>query len=66
LEKGEIMQYIKANFDVYKRPREVEIVKALPKNTMQKVLKRELLKKELEKRVRAAGLAPEKPAPHAR
>ncbi|OGR68167.1 MAG: hypothetical protein A2081_02415 [Elusimicrobia bacterium GWC2_61_19] len=58
LEKAEIMHFIKANFDAYKRPREVEIVSALPKNTMQKVLKRELLKKELEKRLKAAGAAP--------
>ncbi len=64
LEKTEIMQYIKANFDVYKRPREVEIVSALPKNTLQKVLKRELLKRELEKRIKAGEAAP-KPAPAA-
>jgi len=50
LDKSEIASFIKANIDVYKRPREVEIVDALPKNTMQKVLKRELLKRELEKR----------------
>ncbi len=55
LEKAEIQVYIKANLDPYKRPREVEIVKALPKNSMQKVLKRELLKKELEKRMKAAA-----------
>ena len=54
LEKAEIMQYIKANFDAYKRPREVEIVRALPKNTLQKVLKRELLRGELEKRAKTA------------
>ncbi len=55
LEKAEIMQFIKASFDVYKRPREVEILRALPKNTLQKVLKRELLKTEIEKRARAAA-----------
>ncbi|HBW23466.1 MAG: hypothetical protein A2X28_07330 [Elusimicrobia bacterium GWA2_56_46] len=52
LDKAEIMTFIRANLDVYKRPREVEIMRALPKNTMQKVLKRELLRKELEKRVK--------------
>lgn len=52
LEKAELMQYIKAHMDPYKRPREVEIVKSLPKNTLQKVLKRELLRKELEKRTK--------------
>ncbi len=55
LERAEIMQYIKANFDAYKRPREVEVVASLPKNTLQKVLKRELLKRELEKRAKAAA-----------
>ena len=50
LDKAEIMQFIRSSMDAYKRPREVEIVSALPKNTMQKVLKRELLKRELEKR----------------
>lgn len=57
LERAEIMQYIKANFDAYKRPRDVEIVRALPKNTLQKVLKRELLKEELDKRAKAAAQA---------
>ena len=55
LEKSEVMQYIKANLDGYKRPREVEIVKALPKNAMQKVLKRELLRQELEKKGITSG-----------
>jgi long-chain acyl-CoA synthetase len=62
LEKAEIMQYIKANLDTYKRPREVEIVGALPKNTLQKVLKRELLKRELEKRMKAQAPARERTA----
>ncbi len=53
LEKAEMMQYIKTHLDAYKRPREVEIVNTLTKNTMQKVLKRELLRKELEKRIEA-------------
>jgi long-chain acyl-CoA synthetase len=53
LDKAEIVQFIKTNLDAYKRPREVEIVGALPKNTLQKVLKRELLKRELEKRLKA-------------
>lgn len=55
LEKAEIIKFIKENFDAYKRPREVEIVHALPKNALQKVLKRELLRKELEKRAKAAA-----------
>jgi long-chain acyl-CoA synthetase len=65
LDKAEIVQFIKANFDAYKRPREVEIVNSLPKNTMQKVLKRELLKRELEKRMKAAETAHDRtPAAH--
>jgi long-chain acyl-CoA synthetase len=52
LEKSEIMRFIKTHMDAYKRPREVEIVDSLPKNTLQKVLKRELLRLELEKRTR--------------
>ncbi len=51
LEKSEVMQYIKTSLDAYKRPREVEVVAALPRNTLQKVLKRELLRRELEKRL---------------
>ena len=54
LEKSEVMQYIRTHLDPYKRPREVEIVASLPKNTLQKVLKRELLRRELEKRAGAA------------
>jgi long-chain acyl-CoA synthetase len=51
LDKMEIMNYIRKNLDPYKRPKEVEIVNSLPKNTLQKVLKRELLRMELEKRM---------------
>ncbi|MBI4350874.1 MAG: AMP-binding protein [Elusimicrobia bacterium] len=54
LEKSEVMRYIRTHLDPYKRPREVEMVTALPKNTLQKVLKRELLRRELEKRAGAA------------
>jgi long-chain acyl-CoA synthetase len=53
VDKAEITRFIRANLDAYKRPREVEIVGFLPKNTMQKVLKRELLKNELKKRAAA-------------
>jgi long-chain acyl-CoA synthetase len=52
IDKAEIMSFIRANMDAYKRPRDVEIVASLPKNTMQKVLKRELLRTELEKRTK--------------
>jgi long-chain acyl-CoA synthetase len=53
VDKAEIARFIRANLDAYKRPREVEIVRSLPKNTMHKVLKRELLKNELNKRAAA-------------
>lgn len=53
LEKSEIISFIKNNLDTYKRPREVEIVSYLPKNSLQKVLKRELLKRELERKMRS-------------
>lgn len=52
LDKAELIHFIRDRMDAYKRPREVEILDALPKNTMQKVLKRELLKRELEKRTK--------------
>lgn len=52
LEKHEIIRFAKQHLDAYKRPREFEIVEYLPKNAMQKVLKRVLLKQELEKRMK--------------
>ncbi len=52
LDKSEIMLFIKNNLDAYKRPREVEIIDSLPKNSLQKVLKRELLKREIERKMR--------------
>lgn len=51
LDKTEIIKYLKENLDPYKRPREIEIVDSLPKNSLQKVLKRELLKREIEKKM---------------
>ena len=59
LEKSEVMKYIRAHLDPYKRPRDVEMVTALPKNTLQKVLKRELLRLELEKRAGAVMAEPQ-------
>ena len=55
LDKPALQRYIKEHLDAYKRPREVEIVKALPKNALQKVLKRELLRVELEKKAKTAA-----------
>jgi len=49
LTRQDLMRFIKENLDPYKRPRDIEIVEKLPKNSMQKILKRELRKTEMEK-----------------
>ena len=56
LEKSALLQYFKERLDAYKRPRDVEIVDALPKNALQKVLKRELRERELKKRAAAPAV----------
>ncbi len=57
LEKSALLQYFREKLDAYKRPRDVEIVESLPKNALQKVLKRELRDRELAKRTGTAGKA---------
>jgi long-chain acyl-CoA synthetase len=57
LEKSALLQYFREKLDAYKRPRDVEIVDSLPKNALQKVLKRELRDREMAKRTGAAGKA---------
>jgi long-chain acyl-CoA synthetase len=54
-DRAKLMQYCKTKFDPYKRPRDLEIVDSLPKNALQKVLKRALRQRELDKK--AAGAA---------
>jgi len=49
LEKAEVMKFIRQKLDPYKRPREVEIVDALPRNSLNKVLKRQLRQQEMDK-----------------
>jgi long-chain acyl-CoA synthetase len=49
-DKASLMQYCRQKFDPYKRPRDIELVSALPKNALQKVLKRTLRQQELEKK----------------
>ncbi len=49
-DKAALLRFFKEKFDPYKRPRDVEIVEFLPKNALQKVLKRELRERELAKR----------------
>jgi long-chain acyl-CoA synthetase len=53
IEKAALLQFFKERLDAYKRPRDVEIVDSLPKNALQKVLKRELRERELKKRAGA-------------
>ncbi len=55
LEKTALMQFFREKLDAYKRPRDVEIVESLPKNALQKVLKRELRQRELDKARVPAG-----------
>jgi long-chain acyl-CoA synthetase len=50
VEKAELMKFFRDKLDAYKRPRDVELVEALPKNALQKVLKRELRDRELAKK----------------
>lgn len=52
-DKQALMQFCRSKLDGYKRPRDLEIVDALPKNALQKVLKRELRAREVAKRTRA-------------
>ena len=54
LEKSALLQFFRERLDAYKRPRDVEIVEALPKNALQKVLKRELRERELRRRASPA------------
>ncbi len=54
-DKTAILKYCREKFDPYKRPRDVEIVESLPKNALQKVLKRELRQREIDKRAAATG-----------
>ena len=55
LEKSALLQFFKERLDAYKRPRDVEIVESLPKNALQKVLKRDLRERELKRRAAPSG-----------
>ncbi len=48
-DKAEIMKFLKEKLDPYKRPRDLEIVESLPKNSLNKILKRKLRQAEVEK-----------------
>ncbi|MBI4345989.1 MAG: AMP-binding protein [Elusimicrobia bacterium] len=49
-DKAALLQFCREKLDPYKRPRDLEIVPALPKNALQKVLKRVLRQQEIDKR----------------
>ena len=49
-DKAELMKFAREKLDAYKRPRDIELLEALPKNALQKVLKRELRERELARR----------------
>jgi len=48
-DEADFRKFLKKNLDNYKRPRDIEFMDALPKNSMQKILKRELRKDALAK-----------------
>jgi long-chain acyl-CoA synthetase len=52
-DKAALMQFCRQKLDAYKRPRDIEIVTSLPKNALQKVLKRSLRQQELQKKAAA-------------
>ncbi|MEK7383914.1 MAG: long-chain-fatty-acid--CoA ligase [Elusimicrobiota bacterium] len=52
--KAELLKFFRERLDGYKRPRDLEIIASLPKNALQKVLKRELREREIAKRAGTA------------
>ncbi|HBL17176.1 MAG TPA: long-chain-fatty-acid--CoA ligase [Elusimicrobia bacterium] len=48
--KPELLKFFRDRLDAYKRPRDLEIVESLPKNALQKILKRELRERDLARR----------------
>lgn len=49
-DRAALLRFCRQKLDAYKRPRDIELVPELPKNALQKVLKRVLRQAELEKR----------------
>ncbi len=47
--EADFRKYLKNNLDNYKRPREVEFRESLPKNSLRKILKKDLRKEAIEK-----------------
>ncbi len=48
-DEADFRKYLKNNLDNYKRPREVEFRDSLPKNSLRKILKKDLRKEAIEK-----------------
>ncbi len=48
-DEADFRKYLKNNLDNYKRPREVEFRESLPKNSLRKILKKDLRKEAVEK-----------------
>lgn len=48
-DEADFRKYLKNNLDNYKRPREVEFRESLPKNSLRKILKKDLRKEAIEK-----------------
>ena len=51
----DIQDFCRKNFDAYKRPKLIEIVESLPKNALNKTLKRVLRDQEIERRRKLAA-----------
>jgi len=62
-DEADFRKYLKNNLDNYKRPREVEFRDSLPKNSLRKILKKDLRKEAIEKmKDRLAAMSAESPA----
>lgn len=62
-DEADFRKYLKNNLDNYKRPREVEFRDSLPKNSLRKILKKDLRKEAVEKmKERLAAMSAESPA----
>jgi long-chain acyl-CoA synthetase len=65
-DEADFRKYLKTHLDNYKRPRDIEFRKELPKNSMRKILKRELRKEAIAKfKEEEAAKAAEKAAKEA-
>lgn len=61
-DEGDFRKFLRNNLDNYKRPRDIEFMEALPKNSLRKILKKDLRKMALEKLKEQEAAAAEKQA----